>query len=125
MLADREEPWLTPTSYASWLRGRSCTRWRTRDGRPPWTEGSAKGTPGRAPAISSTGSSGLIYREKERLKGELASMDTVAPPGASTPADDASEEMRFELAEMRGRLEAIEAALDSLARRLDAGSAGK
>ena len=87
--------------------------------------GLGEGDTGEGPGDLVDGISGLIYREKERLKGELASMDTVAPPGASTPADDASEEMRFELAEMRGRLEAIEAALDSLARRLDAGSAGK
>jgi hypothetical protein len=65
------------------------------------------------------GISALIYREKERLKGRLSGMTAVPEPGAGEAEDPRSEELRFELSEMRGRLEAIESALDAIVRRLD------
>jgi hypothetical protein len=65
--------------------------------------------------------SALVAEEKERLKFEL-----VGGSGEKTKATEEKEreealaELRFELAEIRGRLESIEVALDTLLKRSSA-----
>lgn len=66
------------------------------------------------------GLSAMIAAEKERLKAELAAGD-VAAPGSLADVASHLEELRFEVAEVRGRLESMQATLDALARARDAG----
>ena len=65
------------------------------------------------------GLSALVAEEKDRLKAQLA---TGASGGAAAEAGSGPEalaELRFEVAEVRARLESIEVALDTLLRRSD------
>lgn len=57
------------------------------------------------------GLSAMIAEEKERLKAELASGD-VAAPGSLADVSSAMEELRFEIAELRGRIESLQATID-------------
>ena len=70
------------------------------------------------------GISALVYGEKERIKAQLAGGDTVPVVGGGgsgdVPSAESLAEIRFEVGEMRGRLESIETALDALVERLDA-----
>jgi hypothetical protein len=90
---------------------------------------------GMDPALSGSGEprdvvdgiSALVYREKERLKAELTAGDglaSTAATGQAAPGSEVLEELRFEVGEVRGRLESIETALDALIARLDARDAG-
>ncbi len=83
--------------------------------------GTGEAPEGTEPGDVVDGISALVYREKERLKAELSGTteldEATASSAAAAPAS--MDEMRFELAEMRGRLESIETALDALVRRLD------
>lgn len=58
----------------------------------------------------------LVHEEKERLKAELAA----GGRGTGEASEDAAAitELTFEVRELRGRLEAIESALDAIARSL-------
>lgn len=59
------------------------------------------------------GLAALVAAEKERLKADLASGES----GRSDPRRDvvaALEELRFELAELRGRIETLQASIDAL-----------
>jgi len=69
------------------------------------------------PAAFVDGLSALVEEEKERLKRELAERAA----GRATPPEDTATlgDMRFEIAEVRARLEAIEARLDVLTRMLE------
>lgn len=70
------------------------------------------------------GLSAMVAAEKERLKVGLAS----GGAAAATTGEDRSpqlDELRFEVGEVRSRLEAIETALDAIVRRLDAAGAGR
>jgi len=58
------------------------------------------------------GLSAMIAEEKERLKAELASGD-VTPPGSLADVSGHLEELRFEVSELRGRLESMQASLDA------------
>ena len=58
------------------------------------------------------GLSAMIAEEKERLKAELAS-GKVAAPGDEAGLKQVLEELRFEIAELRGRMESMQAALDA------------
>ncbi len=60
------------------------------------------------------GLSAMIAEEKERLKSELAN-GAVAAPGADADVSSRLDELRFEVAEMRGMLESMQAAMDALA----------
>ncbi len=71
------------------------------------------------------GVSALIFREKERLKAELAGTTELAEAAATAGDAEVLSEVRFELGEMRGRLEAIETALDALVLRLDSGGSSR
>jgi len=69
------------------------------------------------------GLSAMIAERKEQLKAELASGG--AEPGASR-ADVGGhlDELRFEVAELRGRLESMQASLDAVLERGSWGAAG-
>jgi hypothetical protein len=58
------------------------------------------------------GLSAMIAEEKERLKAELAS-GQVAAPGDEAGLKQVLEELRFEIAELRGRMESMQASLDA------------
>ncbi|MDH4139554.1 MAG: hypothetical protein OEV43_03180 [Coriobacteriia bacterium] len=60
------------------------------------------------------GLSAMIAEEKERLKAELAS-GAVEPPGSRADLSVKLDELRFEVSELRGRLESMQASLDALA----------
>ena len=70
------------------------------------------------------GISALVAREKERIKGELSATVRSGTPDLAGPvaaeAPEALAELRFEVGEMRGRLESIQTSLDALVARLDA-----
>ncbi len=63
------------------------------------------------------GLSAMIAAEKEALKSELAARAEGADPSEGETGDAALADMRFELGEIRGRLDAIERAVDTLIRR--------
>ena len=58
----------------------------------------------------------MVAEEKERLKAELAGGTATAPEAG----DERLEEVRFEVAELRGRLEQMQATLDAIASHLGA-----
>lgn len=60
------------------------------------------------------GLSALIAEEKERMKAELASGD-VERPGSMADVSTHLQELRHEVAELRGRIESLQASLDALA----------
>lgn len=63
------------------------------------------------------GLSAMVAEEKERLKAELAS-GAVEPPGSRADVVTHLDELRFEVSELRGRIESLQASLDAaLARR--------
>lgn len=66
------------------------------------------------------GLSAMIAEEKERLKASLLS-GAVEPPGSRAAVSESLDELRFEVSELRGRLESMQAALDALVDRDDAG----
>lgn len=81
-------------------------------------EGGPEGM-GGGPDAFVDGLAAMVAEEKDKLKAELeARARGEAPAGADTP-DPALEELRFEVSEMRGRLESIETVLETIARRLD------
>lgn len=53
----------------------------------------------------------MVAAEKERLKARIASGETGPAPG---PTDQALDEIRFEVSEVRGRLDQMQTALDSI-----------
>lgn len=55
-----------------------------------------------------------VHREKEALKARLAGTEASAPTGGTADGDAALEALRCEVAEVRTRLESIEATLDAL-----------
>ena len=65
--------------------------------------------------------SALVAEEKDRLKAQLAAMAAGGADGAIEAGSgaEALAELRFEVAEIRARLESIEVALDTLLRRSD------
>lgn len=77
--------------------------------------GQATGEMGAGPEAFVDGLSAMIAQEKERLKAELAAGTT----GAAAQPDVAEhlDELRFEVAELRGQIESMRATLDALARR--------
>lgn len=64
------------------------------------------------------GLSALVAAEKERLKTQLADGSVSTTRGADVTA--ALEEVRFEVAEVRARLESMQSALDTVLARLPA-----
>ena len=64
------------------------------------------------------GLSAIVAQEKERLKAELAGGGATAQ-GASAEVGERLDELRFEVAELRGRLESLQASIDALLARRD------
>ncbi len=75
--------------------------------------GQALGEMGSGPEAFVDGLSAMIAEEKERLKAELAS-GQIAAPGSQPDLREILSELRFEIAELRGRMESMQATLDSL-----------
>jgi len=64
------------------------------------------------------GLSAMVAEEKERLKQALVEGERISSPHEDM-SSQALEEVRFEVGELRSRLETIETALDTILRRLD------
>jgi hypothetical protein len=75
-----------------------------------------RGVMSEGPDAFVDGLAAMIAEEKERLKVTLASGD-LEPPGSMADVSEHLDELRFEVSELRGRLESIQASLDALARR--------
>lgn len=80
--------------------------------------GQETGEMGAGPEAFVDGLSAMIAEEKERLKEELASGE-VSRAAALTDVSSGIDELRFEIGELRGRIESLQASLDALARRSD------
>ena len=75
----------------------------------------APGEPGPSPAAFVDGLAALVADEMQRLKGELGG--EAGEPRALTDVAAALDALRFELAELRGRLETLQVSVDALASR--------
>lgn len=76
----------------------------------------AGGEPGdmtSGPEAFVDGLSAMVAEQKERLKAELASGE-VSAPGSSADVVTHLDELRFELAELRGRIESLQSSVDAL-----------
>ena len=89
-----------------------------------WKAASARGrklAPGELdqdPAAFVDGLAALVAEEKEKLKATLAGDE----PGSAPPPADlgaALEALRFELAELRGRIESLQTSVDALSANKD------
>lgn len=76
------------------------------------------GDMGAGPEAFVDGLSAMIAAEKDRLKNELASGQLTAP-GTESDVTAHLDELRFEVAELRGRMESMQASLDAIARQLE------
>lgn len=65
------------------------------------------------------GLAAMVAEEKERLKATLAARARGEAVEAEAPSDPALDEVRFEVAELRGRLDNIESLLETLLRKID------
>lgn len=65
------------------------------------------------PAAFVDGLAALVAEEKEKLKATLAGDETAGAPPADLGA--ALDALRFELAELRGRIESLQTSVDALA----------
>jgi len=81
-------------------------------------EGGPEGM-GGGPDAFVDGLAAMVAEEKERLKAELEARARGEIP-AEEQRDPALEELRFEVAEMRGRLDSMESLLETLVRKLGA-----
>lgn len=70
------------------------------------------------------GLAAMVAEEKERLKAELAARARGEAPSMTAQSDPALDELKFEVAALRGRLDGIEGTLDAIARKLGATGAG-
>lgn len=59
------------------------------------------------------GLSAMVAEEKERLKAELASGE-VSRSGSLADVNEHVDELRFEVGELRGRIESLQSSIDSL-----------
>jgi hypothetical protein len=62
------------------------------------------------------GLAAMIAEEKERLKAELAAGDVRRPEGPGDVSEHV-DELRFEVGELRGRIESLQSSLDALLER--------
>ena len=76
----------------------------------------APGELDQGPAAFVDGLAALVAEEKERLKRELAE-GTAASSGKPAALAEKLDAIAFELAELRGRLESLQASVDALAAR--------
>lgn len=78
----------------------------------------ASGEPGEMsgrPESFVDGLSAMIAEQKERLKAELTAADG-EPAGSRADVVEHLDELRFEVAELRGRIESLQSSIDALAR---------
>lgn len=68
---------------------------------------------GSGPEAFVDGLSALVAEEMERLKAELAS-GAAEPPGTREAEAWHVEELRYEVGELRGRIETLQASIDAL-----------
>jgi len=61
------------------------------------------------------GLSAMIAEQKERMKAELASGE-VAGPGSLADVSEHLDGLRFEIGELRGRIESLQSSLDAMSR---------
>jgi hypothetical protein len=73
------------------------------------------GDPGASPAAFVDGLAALVADEVQRLKGELGG--EAGESGASTDVVAALDALRFEVAELRGRIETLQVSVDASASR--------
>ena len=81
-----------------------------------------EGEPGEmtgGPEAFVDGLSAMIAQRKEQLKAELAAGDSREAGGASGDLGENLDELRFEVAELRGRLESMQTSLDALLSRTE------
>ncbi len=71
------------------------------------------GEMGSGPEAFVDGLSAMIAEEKERLKAELAAGHSEAP-GSRADVSAKLDDLTFEVSELRGRLESMQASLDAL-----------
>ena len=78
----------------------------------------APGEPAQGPEAFVDGLAALVAEEKEKLKTELGGSES---GDRATGADlgETLHAMRFELAELRGRIESLQASVDAIAARKD------
>ena len=73
---------------------------------------------GGGPDAFVDGLAAMVAEEKERLKRALEARARGEEPTAERDSDPVLEEIRFEVAELRGRLDSIEALLETLVRKI-------
>ena len=66
------------------------------------------------------GLAAMVAEEKEKLKAELAARARGESLDSDEHADPALEEIRFEVSEIRGRMDNLESMLETILRKLDA-----
>jgi hypothetical protein len=71
------------------------------------------GSMGAGPEAFVDGLSAMVAEEKERLKAALAAGE-VAPPGSKIDLESKLDDLLFEVSELRGRLESMQASLDAV-----------
>lgn len=79
-------------------------------------EGGVTGSMDSAPDAFVDGLAALVAAEKERLKAELARGGT-EPGGTRAEESGRIDELRFEVGELRGRIEALQASIDAMSHR--------
>jgi hypothetical protein len=99
---------------AAVARGEAGPRDAPGSGATPDAEGGTPGAVAGGTAAFVDAVAAQVHREKEALKARLAGTDASGPPGGTADGDAALEALRFEVAEVRTRLESIEATLDAL-----------
>lgn len=77
------------------------------------------GEMGQGPEAFVDGLSAMIAERKEQLKAELAAGTGIAGAGASGDVGEHLDELTFEVSELRGRLESLQASLDALLARIE------
>jgi len=77
----------------------------------------APGELDQGPEAFVDGLAALVAEEKEKLKAALASGAATGSPGTGADLGEALDALRFELAELRGRIESLQASVDAIATR--------
>ena len=75
----------------------------------------APGQMSEGPEAFVDGLSAMIAEEKERLKASLAAGE-VEPPGSGADVSAHLDQLRFEVSELRGLIESLQASLDAITR---------
>jgi hypothetical protein len=71
------------------------------------------------------GLASLVDAEKERIKASIAEGDSAAVPRTDDDAEVVLDEIRFELGELKGRMESMQTQLDAISRKLGGRGGGE